>query len=459
MAVTKIHGIKTTVDKAIEYICNPDKTDQKLYISSFACSPETAALDFKYTLDHTHDRRDPYNANKAFHLIQAFSPDEVSYKEAHQIGKELADRLLDGKYSYVLTTHTDKGHVHNHLIFCSADNITFSHYHDCKKSYWKIRNLSDTLCQEHNLSTIMPDGKKGMKYNEWTANKSESSKKAQLRKDINQTIRIVSTYSEFLTFMEAKGYEIKNAEFGETSRKYITFRSLDMSRPVRGSTKSLGQNFTKERIKERIENKLHRTTVPSVRKKLIDTNTSNIAGNIGLQKWANKENLKIVSAEYNKMLTHNLHNFSELEDRIALLHMQQKEVNTTVVSLESQIRHLREMLKYAEQYQKNKIYDDHYKSSRDPDRYFRKYESQIILFAGAEHILQENGIDLKHLNTNKLQEQISVLISKKKSLNTQYISFKQEIKELELIRQNLSKYLKQDVPEIQKSSHNKLPSL
>ena len=199
MAVTKIHGIKTTVDKAIEYICNPDKTDQKLYISSFACSPETAVLDFKYTLDHTHDCRDAHNANKAFHLIQAFSPDEVSYEEAHQIGKELADRLLEGKYSYVLTTHTDKGHVHNHLIFCSADNITFSHYHDCKKNYWKIRNLSDTLCQEHNLSTIMPDGKKGMKYNEWAANKSESSKKAQLRKDINQTIRIVSTYSEFLS--------------------------------------------------------------------------------------------------------------------------------------------------------------------------------------------------------------------------------------------------------------------
>ena len=159
------------------------------------------------------------------------------------------------------------------------------------------------------------------------------------------------------------------------------------------------------------------------------------------------------------MFTHNLHNFSGLEDRIALLHMQQKEVNTSVVSLESQIRHLREMLKYAKQYQKNKIYDDHYKSSKDPDRYFRKYESQIILFAGAEHILQENGIDLKHLNSNKLQEQIADLISRKESLNTQYVSFKQEIKELELIHQNLSKYLKQDAPEIQRSSHNQLPSL
>ena len=217
--------------------------------------------------------------------------------------------------------------------------------------------------------------------------------------------------------------------------------------------------FTKERIKERIENKRQKAIFPSVHNKLIDTNAPNIAGNIGLQKWANKENLKIVSAEYNKMFTHNLHNFSELEDRIALLHMQQKEVNTSVVSLESQIRHLREMLKYAEQYQKNKIYDDHYKSSKDPDRYFRKYESQIILFAGAEHILQENGINLKHLNSNKLQEQIADLISRKESLNTQYVSFKQEIKELELIHQNLSKYLKQDAPEIQRSSHNQLPSL
>ena len=117
------------------------------------------------------------------------------------------------------------------------------------------------------------------------------------------------------------------------------------------------------------------------------------------------------------------------------------------------------MLKYAEQYQKNKIYDDHYKSSKDPDRYFRKYESQIILFAGAEHMLQENGINLKHLNSNKLQEQIADLISRKESLNTQYVSFKQEIKELELIHQNLSKYLKQDAPEIQRSSHNQLPSL
>lgn len=130
MAVTKIHAIKATIDKAIDYICNPDKTDEKLYISSFACAPETAALDFKYTLDHTTEQslvNGKDRENKAFHIIQAFQPGEVSYEEAHAIGKELAGKVLEGKYSYVLTTHIDKGHVHNHLIFCAADNMDFKH--------------------------------------------------------------------------------------------------------------------------------------------------------------------------------------------------------------------------------------------------------------------------------------------------------------------------------------------
>ena len=113
MAYTKNHAIKATVNKAIEYICNPDKTDEQIYVSSYACAPETAAIDFKYTLDHCREN----SPNKAYHLIQAFAPGEVGYEEAHRIGKELADKVLEGKYSYVVTTHIDKGHIHNHIIF------------------------------------------------------------------------------------------------------------------------------------------------------------------------------------------------------------------------------------------------------------------------------------------------------------------------------------------------------
>ena len=106
---TKIHAIQATVHKAVNYICNTPKTDESILISSFGCSPETAAFDFKFALSKTN-QADP---NKAFHLIQAFAPGEVSFEEAHRIGKELADKVLEGKYSYVVTTHIDKGHVHN----------------------------------------------------------------------------------------------------------------------------------------------------------------------------------------------------------------------------------------------------------------------------------------------------------------------------------------------------------
>ena len=103
MAITKIHAIKATVHKAVDYICDPAKTDESILISSFGCSPETAAYDFKFALSKTSQA----DTNKAFHLIQSFMPSEVSYKEAHQIGVELADKLLEGKYSYIVSTHID----------------------------------------------------------------------------------------------------------------------------------------------------------------------------------------------------------------------------------------------------------------------------------------------------------------------------------------------------------------
>ena len=161
--------------------------------------------------------------NKAYHLIQAFAPDEVGFEEAHHIGKELADKLLEGKYSYVVTTHIDKEHVHNHIIFCAADNIEHNKYHDCKQSYYHIRKLSDELCREHNLSVIIPGGERGKKYKEWQSDQNGSTWKTQLRQDINFFIKSASTYEEFLLLMRAKGYEIKGGNFWRRCCKIYLF--------------------------------------------------------------------------------------------------------------------------------------------------------------------------------------------------------------------------------------------
>ena len=251
MSITRIHAIKATVKRSIDYICNPAKTDGETLITAFGTTVEYAPAMFANALKKT----DPSDPNLAYHLIQSFAPGEVGAKEAHEIGKELAERLLGGRYSYIVSTHTDKNHCHNHIIFCAADNITHKKYHDCKRSYWNIRHINDELCEEHNLSVIKENKHIGKSYKEWMADKAGTSWKSKLKSDINETIKQAHTYDEFLDLMKSKGYEIKDAEISPEAHKYIGFRAPGQERWVRGRPKSLGEDFTKERIRERIEEK------------------------------------------------------------------------------------------------------------------------------------------------------------------------------------------------------------
>ena len=133
MAVTKIKPIKSTLKKALDYIQNPNKTDGKMLVSSFGCSYETADIEFGFTLSQALDRGN----NLAHHLIQSFEPGEVDYEKAHEIGKQLADAVTKGQYEYVLTTHIDKGHIHNHIIFCAVNFVDYHKYVSNKRTISK----------------------------------------------------------------------------------------------------------------------------------------------------------------------------------------------------------------------------------------------------------------------------------------------------------------------------------
>ena len=446
MAYTKIHAVTATVNKAVDYICNPDKTDEGILISSYGCSPETAAYDFKFALSKTK-QSDP---NKAYHLIQSFLPGEVSYKEAHQIGVELADKLLEGKYSYVVSTHIDKGHVHNHIIFCAADNINHEKYHDCKKTYYNIRNLSDDLCREHKLSVIIPGEKRGKTYKEWQAGKNSSAWKERLKADIDESIKNAATYEDCIELIKAKGYEVKGEDFGEKSHKFISFRPLDRERFVRGSAKSLGAEYTKEQIKERIEEKAlikdkKRVPFPTrkkpivkdySRKNLIDATEAKFADSPGLKHWADIQNLKIAAASYSQAGS-----IAELEKQIAAKSTLSKTARESLVETERQLKDLGQVLKYAEQYKTNHIYHVRYKKSKDKDAYLRHHETELILHDGAENMLKRFGIDLKTLDIEKLRNDYNALYSKKQTLQKTYKSAEKEIADLNQKLDNLNKYL------------------
>ena len=459
MAYTKIHAITATVNKAVDYICNPAKTDEGILISSYGCSPETAAYDFKFALSKTN-QSDP---NKAYHLIQSFLPGEVSYKEAHQIGVELADKLLEGKYSYVVTTHIDKGHVHNHIIFCAADNVNHEKYHDCKKTYYNIRSLSDDLCREHELSIITPGEKRGKTYKEWQANKNGSAWKEQLKADIDEAIKSAATYEDCIALIQAKGYEVKGEDFGEKAHKFISFRPLDRERFVRGSAKSLGAEYTKERIKERIEEKAlvkdkKRVPFPArkktivkdySRKNLIDTTEDKFANSPGLKHWADIQNLKIAAASYSQAGS-----IAELEKQISAKSALAKTARESLVETERQLKDLGQVLKYAEQYKANHIYHVRYKKSKDKDAYLRRHETELILHDGAENMLKRFGIDLKTLDAEKLRSDYNALYAKKQALQKTYKSAEKETADLNRKLDNLNQYLDRN-PE-QQTADNKL---
>lgn len=271
MAITKIHPIKSTLNLAIEYIVNGDKTDEQILASTHKCHQETAHTQFLRTRNDAGTKGNVL----ARHLIQSFLPGETTLEIAHQIGMELCKKILKNEYEFVLSTHIDKGHIHNHIIFNNVNMVTGRCYQSNKKSYHQIRYQSDKLCKENNLSVIdefYESYKKKYKTNgkSWYENeqaKRGTSWKSRLQFDIDRMIKQSKDWDDFLKKMADLGYQIK---YG----KHIAFKPKDKARFTR--TKTIGEDYTEERLKERIAEREFIKT-PDVKKRIgnvIDMNTN-----------------------------------------------------------------------------------------------------------------------------------------------------------------------------------------
>lgn len=442
MSITRIHAIKATVKRSIDYICNPAKTDGETLITAFGTTVEYAPAMFANALKKT----DPSDPNLAYHLIQSFAPGEVGAKEAHEIGKELAERLLGGRYSYIVSTHTDKNHCHNHIIFCAADNITHKKYHDCKRSYWNIRHLNDELCEEHNLSVIKENKHIGKSYKEWMADKAGTSWKSKLKSDINETIKQAHTYDEFLDLMKSKGYEIKDAEISPEAHKYIGFRAPGQERWVRGRPKSLGEDFTKERIRERIEEKarIRAERMKRLTKRnpsMIDTTQDKFAESPGLMRWAEKQNLKAAAQIQSKLAEMGLDSFDALDAKIDSLHKQAKEGKKATIALDKDITRFEDLLHYAHVYNENKKYIRGYEKSKDKERYYRTHGYDIEIANGAIDRLKNAGLDPDRIDLQKMESDYAVMTADREKTSSAYKAAEKECEKLKKLRDDLTAYV------------------
>ncbi len=430
MAITKTHPIKSTLKAAIDYICDPSKTDGKLLVSTYGCTAETADIEFGWTRRYAIDRG--YNYNLGRHLIQAFSPGEVSPEEAHEIGMQLAKEVLGGKYEFVLTTHVDKGHIHNHLIFNAVSFVDHKHYHSNKRSYHFIRRTSDRLCQEHGLSVIVPGQDKGKSYIEHTAAKAGTSYKAKLKAAIDRLIPACKDLEDLLSRLQREGYEIKRG-------KYISCRASDQERFTR--LKTLGIDYTEEAISSRIAGGTRPSRKPKQRddriKLLIDIQSKQGAG---LQHWAKLQNLKEAAKTVNFLTEHGISSYEELKTKLAALIDTRDSTLASIKEAESRIADLSLIAKYATTYRKYKPLYDKYRRSPDREKFLRGHESKIILFEAAARELKRLGA-VPIPSADRVEAELAELAARKDTLYAEYNASKQQLREMETIKQNIDSLL------------------
>ena len=437
MAVTKIKAIRGTLSKAIAYILNPEKTDEKLLVSSYGCASETAAREFEWTRKIAEQKGMNPVRIIARHVIQSFEIGEVTPELAHEIGKQFADEILGGKYEYVLTTHIDKDHVHNHLIFNAVDFVDYHAYKSYKRIYYDMREVSDRLCKENGLSVIPPSQNKGMGYKEYTEAKRGTSWKQKLKQTIDRLVITAKDYDDFLRLMQEAGYEIKPG-------KYISFRAEGQERFTR--SKTIGENYTEERIKERIAGRTprrsQRQTTPKgisligdiqERIRLIDSK--------GYEYKAKLTILKEAARTLNYLTENNLLQYADLEKKVEDIHSSYDRTGKELKGVEARLREVQPLIKNISNYQRLKPVYDAFQKAKDKPSFKAKHEAELVIFEAARSTLLAMQGDEKLPSLKTLQAEQQRLLEEQQRLYDERAKLKKEVKQIETIKSNVDTFL------------------
>ena len=429
------------MSKAIAYILNPEKTDEKLLVSSYGCASETAAREFEWTRKIAEQKGMNPVRIIARHVIQSFEIGEVTPELAHEIGKQFADEILGGKYEYVLTTHIDKDHVHNHLIFNAVDFVDYHAYKSYKRIYYDMREVSDRLCKENGLSVIPPSQNKGMGYKEYTEAKRGTSWKQKLKQTIDRLIITAKDYDDFLRLMQEAGYEIKTG-------KYISFRAEGQERFTR--SKTIGENYTEERIKERVAGRTprrnRRQTVPKgisligdiqERIRLIDSK--------GYEHKAKLTILKEAARTLNYLTENNLLQYADLEKKVEDVHSSYDRTGKELKGVEARLREVQPLIKNISNYQRLKPVYDAFQKAKDKPGFKAKHEAELVIFEAARSTLLAMQGDEKLPSLKTLQAEQQRLLEEQQRLYDERAKLKKEARMIDTMKANVDIFLKPSV--------------
>lgn len=450
MAVTQIHPIETTLKAALDYIMNPEKTDDKLLVTGVDCSPETADLQFNWT----KKAADKTDGRLAYHMIQSFKPGEALPETAHEIGKRFAEAITGGEFQCIISTHIDKGHVHNHIIFNSVSHITQKKFHAAADIYHRLQRESDKLCIEYGLSVIEEkSGEKGKSHKEYSENKKGTSWKSKLRETLDRNIPKSESWEDFLLRMESDNYEIKQG-------KYISFKAKKQSRFIR--TKTLGESYTEEKIKKRIKTvdslsvAVPTTTEskkPSKKEQSGITLLIDIENNVkakqsaGYSHWATVQNIKMIAKTTNYITDHGLKDYDVLTSKHDEIKGRRDSSLQKIKETESRITLLKKQIEIIDNYRKYKPVVDgleNTKNERNKEKYRNEHDTEFILFNAAKQNLKVYFGKEKLPKIKDLRAELNQLYPEKDRQYQVYYKAKDELKEIDIIKKNVDSILGQE---------------
>ena len=452
MAISSILPRKTMKNRTpiqsiaarLDYDQKPEKTNDGELVSSYMCSPETAAQEFeisKIIYAQLTGRSLPQSRDVLmYRIIQSFKPGEVTPEEANQIGYELAMKFTGGQHQFVVATHVDKAHVHTHIEFNSTNLNCDGKFRDVKRSALLLRQLNDELCKAHGLSVIENPKPSAKKQKEIAAARHGVSFKERLRQTIDRVLPDCRDYEDFLAKMRAEGYEIKEG-------KLLSFRAPGQERFPRSDR--LGADYTREALRERCDTRRGRSAetkkaIPHTGRKvnmLIDIQAKMAAGKgAGYERWAKIFNLKEAAKTVNFLIENGLTDYDELAARAAQAGDRFDDASRRIKQLEARMAEIAQLKKHIINYSKTREVYAAYKKSRHKKEFLAEHGAEIAQHEAAKKAF--DALDGKPIpQMAELSKKYAALLAEKQEQYAEYKTLRQDMIDYRTMKQNVDKIL------------------
>ena len=454
MATTRLISMHQNKRKSIadcladrtDYARNPDKTNAGEYISSYECDPKTVQGEFLLTKRIYSDitGREQLNDVIAYQIRQSFKPGEITPELANKIGYELGMRFTKGKHAFIVATHVDKAHIHNHIIYNSTSLDCTKKFRDFLGSGRAVQKISDRLCLEYGLSIIENPKRGKSHYGRWLGDSKLLSYSEKLRQTIDEILAKKPTdFKTMLSQMEQAGYEIK-------SGKYLAFKGKEQKKFIR--LRSLGEGYSKDEIEAVISGK----KTFEIKKKTFEKQKSRVnllvdireklrdGKGAGYERWAKIFNLKQMAKTINFLTENNLLHYEDLEKKAQASTENFNQLSEEIKAAEKRMAEIAVTKTHIINYVKTYDVYTAYRKAGYSKNFYEEHTSDLLLHKAAKAAFDELGV--KKLPTVKvLQEEYSELLAQKNKAYTKYHSAKKEMQEIVTAKANVDRILGDDL--------------